>query len=80
MQHIIHLKHLFVWKGLRQGVDSNVSQCQIFRQAKHTHTKPAGLLQPLPIPHSVWQDLSMDLVQGLPKYEGYNVILWSWIN
>lgn len=74
MRHIIRLKRLFAWKGLRQGVDSYVSQCQVCRQAKHTHTKPAGLLQPLPIPHGVWQDLSMDFVQGLPKYEGYNAI------
>ena len=69
------LKRLFSWKGLKQDVDNFVKQCQVCQQAKHPHTHPAGLLQPLPIPTEVWQDISMDFVEGLPKSEGYSVIL-----
>lgn len=69
------LKRLFSWKGLKQDVDNFVKQCQVCQQAKHPHTHPAGLLQPLPIPTEVWQDISMDFVEGLPKSDGYSVIL-----
>jgi hypothetical protein len=34
-----------------------------------------GLLSPLPIPNSAWQDVSMAFIDGLPKCEGYSVIL-----
>lgn len=69
------LKKLFVWKGLKPDVDNYVKQCAVCQHIKHSHTHTAGLLQPLPIPASVWQGLSMDFVEGLPKSEGYTVIL-----
>jgi hypothetical protein len=69
------LKKLFLWKGIKTDVDSYVKQCSICQHTKHSHDHPAGLLQPLPIPAGVWQDVSMDFVEGLPKSEGYSVIL-----
>lgn len=69
------LKRHFHWKGIKRDVDSYIKQCAICQQAKHSNAHPAGLLQPLPIPARVWKDLSMDFIEGLPKSEGYSVIL-----
>jgi hypothetical protein len=44
------IKKLFYWKGIKSDVENYIKQCQICQQAKHEHTHPAGLLQPLPIP------------------------------
>lgn len=69
------VNYLFVWKGLKRDVISFVTQCKICQQAKPTHIHPAGLLQPLPIPEGAWRDISLDFIEGLPKVDGYSVIL-----
>lgn len=69
------LKRLFMWKGMKTDVDNYVKQCVVCQHAEHSHSHPDGLLQPLPVPVGVWQDISMDFIEGLPKSEGYNVIL-----
>ena len=60
---------------MKTDVDSFIKQCKTCQHAKHSHTHPAGLLQPLPIPVGVWKDLSMDFIEGLPKSKGHSVIL-----
>ena len=60
---------------MKTDVDSFIKQCKTCQHAKHSHTHPAGLLQPLPILAGVWKDLSMDFIEGLPKSKQYSIIM-----
>lgn len=69
------VKKLFFWSGLKMAIENFIKQCLACQQAKHTNLKPAGFLQPLPVPQDSWQDLTMDFIEGLPKSKGYDVIM-----
>ena len=44
-----------------------VAHCDICQRIKAEHQKPAGLLQPLPIPVWKWDEIGMDFVDRLTK-------------
>lgn len=63
------------WPGMRQEIAKYVQACATCQQHKTSTLKPAGLLQPLPVPTKVWDDISLDFIEGLPKSLGYDTIL-----
>lgn len=65
---------LFYWKSIREDVKLFVQKCDICHR-KHDLAAYLGLLQPLPISEVVWSQISMDLIDGLPKSKGYEVTL-----
>jgi hypothetical protein len=44
------IKQLYYWPAMKMSVENYVKHCVICQQAKHTHQKPSGLLQPLDPP------------------------------
>lgn len=64
----------FFWVGMKRDVARFVAECTICQRNKRSSLAPAGLLQPLALPDQIWEDLSMDFVEGLPKSAGYSVI------
>ena len=63
------LRELYWWEGMKKDIIAFVAQCLTCQIVKAEHQRPAGLLQPLPIPEWKWEHVTMDFVVGLPKTE-----------
>jgi hypothetical protein len=65
----------FYWPNMRESIKNFVKECHVCQQHKVEQLSPAGLLQPLPIPRRIWEDISMDFIDGLPPSQGKTTIL-----
>lgn len=68
------IKSVFYWQGMKLQLKTFIQQCEVCQRHKAVNTKPAGLLQPLPIPSHIWTDISMDFIDGLPLSFGKTTI------
>lgn len=65
----------FYWKNMKVDVQQFVANCHIFQQTKPSFLSPGGLLQPLPIPQAVFEDIAMDFITYLPLSRAKIVIM-----
>ena len=61
---------------MKREVAEFVARCLICQQVKAEHQRPAGLLQPLPIPEWKWEHITMDFVSGLPRTQRGHDCIW----
>ena len=73
---LANLAETFYWPGVTQDVAEYTRTCPRCQQAKAGNRAPAGLLQPLPIPKVPFEQISTDLITGLPLSEGCNAV-WT---
>ncbi len=69
------VKRQWHWPGLDKFVTDYVTQCDSCQRNKSSRQATAGLLQPLPVPDSPWQSVSMDFIVALPKSDQYDAIV-----
>lgn len=60
---------------MKQDINQLFREYETCQQVKYEITLSARLLQPLPLPQQAWTDLSMDIIKGLPKSTGFDVIM-----
>ncbi|KAH0744540.1 hypothetical protein KY290_032533 [Solanum tuberosum] len=60
---------------MKHDVKIFVQNCLVCQQAKYQALALARLLQPLPIPGRIWEDVSLDFIVGLPKSGAFDTIL-----
>ena len=69
------LKQDFFWVGMKSDLELHIRECGVCQQMKHETCKPAGLLQPLPIPYKPWTTVSMDFVNDLPFSQRLDTVM-----
>ena len=65
----------FYWKEMRKQIKEFRGRYDVCQRHKVEQLSLASLLQPLPIPVQIWEDISMDFVDGLPSSSGKSTIL-----
>jgi hypothetical protein len=70
------LKQKYWWNGMKADIARFVAHCDTCQRIKAEHQKPAGLLQPLPIPVWKWDEIGIDFVVGLPKTQKGHDSIW----
>ena len=62
------------WVGMKRSIQDFVRSCDTCQRQKYVAMSPAGLLQPLPIPNQIWEDISLDFITSLPKSKGFEAL------
>jgi hypothetical protein len=69
------VKHYFFWDGMKKDVRTFVVECDVCQRNKGETIKSPCIIQLIMIPPTIWRDISMDFIVGLPKLGNKLVIM-----
>jgi len=69
------IKRTYWWPELKKDIKKYVQGCFKCQQNKVQHQRKAGELHPLEIPKGPWQEISIDIIEPLPKLNGMDRIV-----
>jgi hypothetical protein len=70
------LKKRFWWYRMKRDIAEYVAICDSCHRIKADHHRPAGLLQPLYIPHWKWDEIGIDFIVDLPHTRASYDSIW----
>jgi hypothetical protein len=73
------LSRHYWWGDMRKEVKEYVASCLTCASVKSSTQRPAGLLQPLPIPNQPWESVGFDLITELPRTKKGHTAVAVWV-
>ena len=70
LQNLSKVSCKYILEGMMTQIIKFMTKCSVCQCCKYQATSLTGLLQPLPIPKAIWEDISLDFISGLPKVNG----------
>jgi hypothetical protein len=60
---------------MKKSVVKYIQACDLCIQSKHPNQAPAGLMLPIDIHSRPWEEITYNLIVGLPMLDSYDTIL-----
>lgn len=64
------LAQQYYWPTIHRIACQYITACEVCPKVRYSSLSPVGIFQPLTIPSQVWEDISMDIIDGFPRSEG----------
>lgn len=59
---------------MKRDIRNYIRRCDVCQHNKAEQVASPGMLQPLPIPVRIWEEISMDFIDGLPVSGGFTTV------
>ncbi|XP_021719086.1 uncharacterized protein LOC110686805 [Chenopodium quinoa] len=60
---------------MKESIKQHIKHCTVCQQYKYDAAAYPGILQPLPLPEQIWEEVTMDFIEGLPNSQGRQFIM-----